>query len=166
MKNIGAIASIQPADLAADLPWLEDRLGTERAATEAFRWKDLKSAGVQMAGGSDAPYGTPGPLKGIYVAVTRQNEKGLPGGGWQSNQCLSRLDAVRLFTIDAAFANFEEKVKGTLESGKYADFIVLSRDIFSCTPADLLRTNVELTVVGGKTVFASSRYAREHRSEG
>jgi hypothetical protein len=102
--------------------------------------------------GSDAPVESPDPLWGIYAAVTRQDHAGQPEGGWRPQQRLTVAEAIRGYTLDAAYGSFEEDIKGTLTTGKLADWVVLDRDPLSVPPADLLETRVLMTVVGGQIV--------------
>jgi predicted amidohydrolase YtcJ len=89
----------------------------------------------------------------MYAAITRQNLEGKPAGGWHTEQRMTRAEALRGFTRDAAYAAFEEDRKGSLEPGKLADFIVIDRDVMTCSPRDIADTRVLRTVIGGETVF-------------
>lgn len=149
---LGVIASMQPTHCTSDMRWVEARVGKERARG-AYAWRSLLSAGARLAGGSDFPVERHNPFLGFHAAVTRQNAAGEPAGGWMPDERLTREEALRLFTIDAAYASFEESVKGSLEVGKYADFIVIDRDVMTCAPNDILGTRVLRTIVGGETVF-------------
>ncbi|MBI2900566.1 MAG: amidohydrolase family protein [Planctomycetes bacterium] len=106
-----------------------------------------------MAAGSDFPVESENPLWGIYAAATRQDHEGRPEGGWRAEERMTREEALRAFTIDAAWAAFEEERKGSLEPGKLADFVVWSVDIVTCDAKALLKAEAVLTVVGGTTVF-------------
>ncbi len=149
---MGVIASMQPTHCTSDMRWVEARVGKERAKG-AYAWRSLLSAGARLAGGSDFPVERHNPFLGFYAAVTRQNAAGEPTGGWLPDERLTREEALRLFTIDAAYASFEESVKGSLEVGKYADFIVIDRDVMTCAASDIPGTRVLRTIVGGETVF-------------
>jgi hypothetical protein len=133
--------------------WAEDRVGAART-TYAYAWRSLLDSGVRIAGGSDAPVEPVQPLKGFYAAVTRQDEEGWPEGGWHPEQKVSREEALRMFTLDAAYSVFEEDLKGSLEPGKLADLVVLSKDILSIPAEEILTTEVESTYLGGRLVFA------------
>ena len=109
-----------------------------------------------MAGGSDCPVEPPDPLCGIYAAVTRKDMEGNPKSGYYPNEKVSVSDAVHMFTLGAAYAAFEEDAKGTLEPGKLADFVVLSRDPFAVTSDSLKDIEVLMTVVGGKVAHQKS----------
>ncbi|HET8550430.1 MAG TPA: amidohydrolase [Bryobacteraceae bacterium] len=148
------IASIQSTHATSDMRWAAARLGPDRLAG-AWATQRFLRAGVRIANGSDFPVEDPNPLWGLYAAVTRQEHNGKPPGGFMPDQRLTREQALRSFTIDGAYAAFEEKDKGTLESGKLADFVVLSHDIIKIAAADLLKTRVLMTVVGGEIVHSS-----------
>lgn len=150
--KLGVIPSMQPAHCTSDMYWAEDRLGPERVKG-AYAWRSLLDTGVRIPGGSDAPVESINPLWGIYAAVTRQDHKGWPQGGWHPEQRVSREEALRMFTLDAAYGAFEEKIKGSLEKGKLADLTVLSKDIMRVPAPEILQTEVLMTVVGGKIVF-------------
>lgn len=154
--QLGVIASVQPSHCTSDMRWVGERIGPERTAG-AYAWRSLLDAGARLAGGSDFPVESPNPFLGIYAAVTRQTVEGEPEDGWHAEQRLTREEALRLFTLDAAYAAFEEKEKGSLEPGKLADFIVIDRDVMACDPAEIPGTRVLRTVIGGETVYAEER---------
>lgn len=152
LGRLNVIASMQATHATSDMPWAEARLGHERARG-AYAWQALLKSGARLANGSDFPVEAVNPLWGFYASLTRQDHAGRPVGGWFADQRLSRDAALRSFTLDAAYAAFEERDKGSLEPGKFADFILLSRDIMTIPPAELLQTEVVRTVVGGQTVW-------------
>ncbi len=160
--KLGIIPSMQPTHCTSDMHWAEDRIGKERTRY-AYAWKSLLDTGVRIPGGSDAPVESVAPLRGIYAAVTRQDEEGWPEGGWHPEQRVSREQALRMFTIDAAYSVFEEDLKGSLEPGKLADMVVLSKDILSIPAKEILSTEVETTILGGKIVFPRDRQAEPRR---
>ncbi|HKS16858.1 MAG TPA: amidohydrolase, partial [Planctomycetota bacterium] len=114
--KLGIIASMQPTHATSDMRWAEERVGKERVRG-CYAWRRLLDAGARLAGGSDFPVESENPLLGFIAAVTRQDLEGKPEGGWQPDQRLTREEALRLFTLDAAYAGFEENVKGTLAPG-------------------------------------------------
>ncbi|MBL0170903.1 MAG: amidohydrolase [Gemmatimonadaceae bacterium] len=154
-KQLGVIASTQAIFASPDETTLNNYaplLGPARAArSNAFKYFD--DAGAVQAFGSDYPVFPMDVLRGIYTAVTRQMPDGTPRGGWYPASRITVEAAVRHYTRDAAYAAFMEKETGTISAGKLADFVVLSKDIFSVPPAELLRTKVMRTVVGGREVF-------------
>ena len=153
MAQHGIIASMQPIHATSDMRWAEDRVGSERLAG-AYAWQRILEAGVHLALGSDFPVEPVNPWLGIYAAVTRQDQEGNPEGGWLPDQRLNVDEALRGFTVDAAIAGFAEERVGTLEVGKYADFIVIDADPYRIAPAALADMEVLRTVVGGEVVFA------------
>jgi predicted amidohydrolase YtcJ len=150
--RLGVIASMQPTHCTSDMRWVEARVGPDRAKG-AYAWRSLLDSGAAIAGGSDFPVESHNPFLGIYAAITRQDAEGNPPGGWQPREKLTREEALRLFTLGAAHAAFEEKQKGSLTPGKLADFIVIDRDIMTCEPSGILGAKVLRTVIGGETVF-------------
>ena len=151
---MGVVASMQPTHCTSDMRWVEERVGPERARG-AYAWKSLLRSGAVLALGSDFPVERENPFLGIYAAVTRQNLEGWPEGGWLPGERLSREEALRGFTLGAAYAEFNERRKGSLVEGKYADFVVIDRDILSCDARDIPGTRVYATVIGGEIVFES-----------
>ena len=136
MKKLPLILEIQPEFLSTDLNWIENRLGKKRAKL-SYPWKTYIKNGFIMTGSSDLPVESANPLWGIYSAVTRENFSKIPAGGWNPQEKLSIYDAISLYTRNAAYASFEENKKGTLEAGKFADFIVLSKNIFEINPESI-----------------------------
>ena len=151
--RMGIIAAMQPTHATSDMYWAVDRLGGERSRG-AYAWRSLLDSGATLAFGSDFPVEEVNPMLGIYAAVTRQDTQGRPEGGWFPEQSISREEAIRAFTLDAAFAGFKEDEVGSLEVGKRADFIVLDRDIMSVPAAEIFQIGVEQTWLDGKLVFA------------
>ena len=150
--QLGVVPSMQPTHCTSDMRWVYARVGPERAKG-AYAWASLLKTGVRIAGGSDFPVELHNPFLGIYAAITRQDLEGQPPGGWHPEQRMTRTEALRSFTLDAAYAAFEEDLKGSLEPGKLADFIVIDRDVMTCPPRDIADTRVLRTVIGGETVF-------------
>jgi len=152
--RLGVIASMQPIHLPFDVDLTEEHLapGTGRR-TYAFR--AMLDARVPLAFGSDAPVADPNPLPGIWAAVARQRTDGTPADGWNPDQRLSVAEAVRAYTVGAAYAAGEERIKGSISAGKLADMVVLSQNIFDQSmPADALReTRGAMTVLDGEIVF-------------
>ncbi len=150
-QKYSIIASMQPTHATSDMAWAGDRLGPERVKG-AYAWQTLIKLGVHLASGSDFPVELANPLDGFYAAITRQDKQGHPAGGWFPDQRLTREEALRSFTLEGAYAAFEEATKGSLEAGKLADFVMLSADIMTIPAPEILKTHVTLTVVGGKIV--------------
>jgi predicted amidohydrolase YtcJ len=150
--ELGVIPSMQPTHCTTDMHWIADRVGEERSRF-AYAWRTLLDSGVRIPGGSDAPVEPVQPLPGIYAAVTRQDREGWPEGGWHPEQRVSREEALRMFTIDAAYAAFEENLKGSITPGKLADLAVLSKDIMTIPAPEILDTDVLMTILGGRIVY-------------
>jgi predicted amidohydrolase YtcJ len=152
LARSGVIASMQPTHGTSDMYWAEARLGPERVKG-AYAWRTVLSAGGRLALGSDFPVEAVNPWFGIYAAVSRQDQKGWPDGGWYPAQALTLREAIRGFTLDAAFAAFEEKTRGTIEVGKLADFTVVEGNPFEMPAADLYKVRTTYTIVGGEIVY-------------
>lgn len=177
-KQLGVLPCMQPTHCTSDMYWAEARVGASRIRG-AYAWRSLLDAGVIIPGGSDFPVESPNPLLGIYAAVTRQDRFGRPrnaddvradfqmsdegvrdpqafDGGWYASQKMNRIEAVRAFTTWAAFAGFQERFLCSLEKGKLADFVILSKDVFEIPAEQILTTVVEKTYVGGREAYARS----------
>jgi predicted amidohydrolase YtcJ len=153
----GVIASMQPLHAYPDDDTLKiwaRNAGPDRAS-RAWPWHSIKQNGGVLAFGSDWPVVTLNPWPGVQNAVTRQTTEGNPPGGWLPNERVSLADAIKAYTLDAAFAGHREKTEGSLEPGKLADLIVLSQDLFKIEPSNIVKTEVLLTMVGGKVVYES-----------
>ena len=150
----GIIASMQPVHEASDWKMAEARMGMERLAG-AYAWRTMLANNVPLAFGSDFPVESANPFHGLSVAVTREDAQGQPPGGWLPEQKLSMAQAFSAFTRDAAFAGFAEDRLGTLERGRFADFIFIDRDIFGISPRDVRETKVLETWLGGRKVWQS-----------
>ena len=151
-SELGVIAAMQPTHASSDMYWAEQRLGPGRLAG-AYAWQSLLDSGASLAFGSDFPVEQVNPMLGIQAAVTRQDLEGWPEGSWLPEERMSREDAIRAFTLDAAYAGFMEKLTGSLEMGKRADFIVLDQDIMQIPAEDIARLRVAETWVDGERVF-------------
>lgn len=154
--ELGVIASMQPTHCTTDLTYCERRFGPERCQG-AYIWKTLADEGTVLAFGTDWPVEPLDPMRGLYSCVSRQNiDTGEPPGGWFPGQRLSIREAVRYYTYGPAYASFEENIKGSLEVGKLADFVVLSDNILEIEAPQILTTRILYTIVGGKIVFPGS----------
>jgi predicted amidohydrolase YtcJ len=150
-RQLGVIPSMQPMHCVSDMRWAGARLGPERLRG-AYAWRSLLDTGVPIAGGSDFPVEDPNPFHGIAAAVARR-PLGEEGQGWQPEQRMTRLEAVRAFTVWNAYAAFQEHELGTLEPGRRADLVVLSADVFSCPEAEIKDIVPLLTIVGGEVAY-------------
>ena len=177
-KQYGIIPSMQPTHATSDMYWAEARLGPKRIRF-AYAWRSLLNTGVVIPGGSDFPVENPNPIWGIYAAVTRKDKEGRPRNaedgikyfefskegmtdtsafddGWYPSQKMTRDEALRSFTTWGAWAGFEEHLKGSLQKGMLADFVVLSSDITKIPESEILNVRVLKTYVGGKEVFSTN----------
>ncbi len=152
-KALGIIASMQPTHATSDMNMAEDRVGHERIQG-AYAWRRFLDQGTVIAAGSDFPVEHPNPFHGLYSATTRMDHQGRPPGGWYADQAMTLAEALRAFTLDAAYAGHQENQLGSLEPGKWADFILIDRDIFEVPTAELWQVQVLETWVGGLRVYA------------
>lgn len=150
----GVIASMQPVHATSDMPWAETRVGPQRVSG-AYAWRSLKAAGARLAGGSDFPVESENPLHGFYAAITRRDLRGHPAGGWRPAERLTREEALALFTSDAAWAAFEEGVRGKIAPGYAADLTVFAKDPMTAPEEEIPAIRVVLTVVDGRVAWAS-----------
>lgn len=165
--KLGVVASMQPLHSYPDEDTLSiwaRNIGPERAS-RPWVWRSIAQKDGALAFGSDWPVVTLNPWKGVQTAVTRQTEEGEPIGGFVPQQRLSLEDTIRAYTLGAAFAGRREKMEGSLEPGKLADFIILDRDLFKIEPSEIGKTEVLLTVVGGKAVYESPNWTHSTAAE-
>lgn len=150
--KLNIIPSMQPSHAIGDLHFAGSRLGLKRLEG-AYAWQTFLKQGNVIAGGSDAPVERGEPMIEFYAAVARKDMKGASGPGWHPEQAVSREQALKMFTLWAAFAAFEEKVRGSIEAGKWADLTILSADIMQIPEAEILKTRCTMTVINGAIVF-------------
>ena len=153
--RLGVLPSMQPIHAPTDMGFAEARVGPERIKG-GYAWRSLLDSGARLVASSDTPafpIEYTNPLWGIHAAVRRQDQHGRPPGGWYPEQRVSRLDALRMYTINAAYASFADDVRGSISPGKLADLTVLSKDILSIPEAEILQTQVVMTIVGGRIVY-------------
>jgi predicted amidohydrolase YtcJ len=154
---LGIVAEVQPFHLSDDMRWMQERIGHERCKG-AYSFKSIQKSGAILSFGTDWP-GTSAseypinPMLGLYAAVTRQTLNGQPAAGWFPEERISIQDAIRAYTYNTAYANFEEKIKGSIEVGKFADLAVLSKNLLKIAPAQILKTETVYTIVAGKIVY-------------
>jgi predicted amidohydrolase YtcJ len=151
-RELGVIPSMQPSHAISDLYFAPARLGPKRLEG-AYSWRSFVELGLPIAGGSDAPVERGEPMIEYYAAVARKDLRGRSGEGWHPEQAVSRLDALRMFTIWPAYAAFQEKERGSIEPGKVADLTVLSADILTIPAQQILETRALMTIVGGEVVY-------------
>jgi predicted amidohydrolase YtcJ len=151
-EKYNVIPSVQPTHATSDMYWAEKRLGPSRMKT-AYAYNDLLNAAGMLALGTDFPVENINPMFTFYAAVTRQDQKHFPAGGFQSENAISRRNALLGMTAWAAFSNFEEKEKGSIEAGKLADFIILDNDPMVCAADSIPAIKVLATYIAGQKVF-------------
>ena len=152
--ELGVIAAIQATHATSDMNMAEDRIGPDRIKG-GYAWRRLLESGAVLANGSDFPVELANPWHGLYASVTRQNRDGEPDGGWYADQALTREEALHSFTLANAYAARQEDVLGSLETGKWADFIVIDRDYFEVPASEIDDIQVLETWVAGKKVYAA-----------
>jgi predicted amidohydrolase YtcJ len=150
-KQLDLIASMQPTHATSDMNMAEDRLGRERLR-RAYAWRTFLNQGTRIAGGSDFPVESDNPFFGLYSAVTRTDHAGQPPGGWHAEEAMTLVEAFRAFTLDAAYAEHLERSIGSLEPGKWADFILTDRSLFAVPPSEIWKIRVDQTWMAGRRV--------------
>ncbi|HMG70423.1 MAG TPA: amidohydrolase family protein [Gemmatimonadaceae bacterium] len=150
--RLGVIPSMQATHQTSDMGWAESRVGPQRIRG-AYAWRSLLNTGVVIPNGTDFPVEQVNPLLTFHAAVTRQDPSNQPAGGWYPEQKMTREEALQSITIWPAYAGFQESVMGSLSPGKYADFVILDRDIMHVPDAEILGTRVVSTWIGGKRVY-------------
>src|ERR1041385_712742 len=152
--KLGIIPSMQPSHAIGDLFFAPKRLGLDRLAG-AYAWESFIKSGVVVPGGSDAPVERGEPMIEFYAAVARKDQTGFSGEGWHPEEAVTRNQALKMFTIWPAYAAFEEKLRGTIEVGKLADFTILAADIMTILAPEILKTRCVMTVINGEIVWAT-----------
>lgn len=151
--EMGVIPAMQAIHMSSDRPWAIDRLGKQRIEWGAYMWQDLIQSGAKVVNGTDAPVEPISAIASFYASVSRKTLRGTPESGYEPEQKMSRLQALRSYTLDAAYGAFLEDETGSIEVGKWADFTVLDQDIITIPEEDILNTQVKMTVVGGQIVY-------------
>jgi len=151
--RLGVLAAMQGIHCPSDRPWAPGRLGDARVAEGGYVWRKLLDTGARILNGTDAPVEDVSPIRNFHATVTRQDADGRPPGGFDPDQKLTRAEALRTMTLDAAYGSFAEVEKGSIEVGKLADLVVLSQDILAVSDEALMRTEVVATIVDGKLLY-------------
>ena len=150
--ELGVIASMQPTHCITDKRFCEKRIGTERSKY-AYAWRSLLDADARIAFGTDYPVEPLNPMEGLYAAVTRKDRMGEEGDGWFPEQKLTMEEAIELYTLGAAYAQFMEDRKGMIKKGYLGDVVMVNQDLMTIPEEDIMKTRVDYTIVGGKVVF-------------
>ncbi len=151
--KLGVLASMQGIHCPSDRPWAPKRLGDARVSEGAYVWRKLLDSGARIVNGTDAPVEDVSPIQNFHASVTRASAAGQPPGGFDPDQKLTRAEALRTMTLDAAYGSFAEARKGSIEVGKLADLVVLSQDILSVPDDAILRTEVVATILDGRVLY-------------
>lgn len=151
-KEYGVIPSMQPTHATSDMNMAEDRLGKARLKG-AYAWQTFIKQGTPIAFGSDFPVELANAFHGLHAAVTRQSGENMPKGGWIASESVDRVQALKGFTLDAAYAGFQEEILGSIEVGKKADFIIIDKDYFEIPPSQIRNIKVNSTYINGELVF-------------
>lgn len=151
--EMNVIAAMQAIHMSSDRPWAIDRLGERRIVEGAYVWQKLMESGAVVANGTDAPVEPLDPLPSFYASIARKTLQGTPEGGYEADQAMTRAQALKSYTLDGAYAEFEEDFKGSIEVGKAADFTVFDKNIMTIPEMEILKTKATMTVVGGEIVF-------------
>jgi len=153
LAQLEIIASVQPIHATSDMEMVDAHWGQERARG-AYAWRSLLDSSVRLIFGSDGPVEPFAPLLGIHAAVTRRHADGSPGAaGWQGQQRVTVAEAIDAYTCWPAYAAGEENYRGSIAAGRVADLVLLSQDIFNVEPMEILKTEVDLTVIDGQIVW-------------
>jgi predicted amidohydrolase YtcJ len=155
--ELGVIASMQAIHMSSDRPWAIDRLGQQRIEDGAYVWQKLLQSGAKVINGTDAPVEPVSPIASFYASVTRQTLAGTPKGGYEPSQKMTREQALKSYTLDAAYGGFQEDSKGSIEVGKLADFTVLSQDMMTVPDNEILNTGIVYTIVGGDIKYSGEK---------
>ena len=150
-RELGVIASIEPCHCIDDMRWAEKRIGAR--AHNAYRFASFLKNGVRLAFGTDWDVEPLDPRLGIYAAVCRELPAGGPAGGWHPDEKLSLEEAIEQYTLGSAYAEFQENAKGSIAPGKWADLVVMEKDLFQIPKKDILKTPVAMTILSGKIIF-------------
>ncbi|HNP19390.1 MAG TPA: amidohydrolase [Fulvivirga sp.] len=151
--EMGVIPAMQAIHLSSDRPWAIDRLGEQRIKEGAYMWQSLIKTGAVVVNGTDVPVESINPLASFYASVSRKTLEGTPEGGYEPAEKMTREQALKSYTWNAAYGTFQENVKGSIEIGKLADFTIFSKDIMTIPENDILNTKIAMTIVDGKIAY-------------
>lgn len=151
--ELGVIPAMQAVHLSSDRPWAIDRLGEQRIQEGAYMWQALLQSGIPIVNGTDVPVEPLNPMASFYASVSRKTLKGLPEGGYEPEQKMTREQALKSYTLDAAYGAFEENIKGSITPGKLADFTIYSQDLMTVPEDEILKTEIAMTIFDGEVVY-------------
>jgi predicted amidohydrolase YtcJ len=151
--ELNVIPAMQAVHMSSDRPWAIDRLGEKRIKEGAYMWQALLQSGVPIINGTDVPVEPINPIASFYASVSRKTLKGTPEGGYEPDQKMTRAQALKSYTLDAAYGAFEEGIKGSISAGKLADFTIYNQDLMTVAEDDILNTSIVMTIFDGKIVY-------------
>lgn len=151
--ELNVIPAMQAVHMSSDRPWAIDRLGEKRIKEGAYMWQTLLQSGVPIVNGTDVPVEPLNPIASFYASVSRKTLKGLPEGGYEPEQKMTRAQALKSYTLDAAYGAFEENIKGSIAVGKLADFTIFDQDLMTVAEDKILDTKVVMTIFDGEIVY-------------
>ncbi|MEH6537613.1 MAG: amidohydrolase [Psychroserpens sp.] len=151
--ELNVIPAMQAVHMSSDRPWAIDRLGEKRIKEGAYMWQDLLQSGVPIVNGTDVPVEPLNPIASFYASVSRKTLKGTPEEGYEPDQKMTRAQALKSYTLDAAYGAFEEDIKGSISIGKLADFTIYNQDLMTVAEDEILNTEIVMTIFNGKIVY-------------
>ncbi|NNE30884.1 MAG: amidohydrolase [Winogradskyella sp.] len=152
--ELNVIPAMQAVHMSSDRPWAIDRLGEKRIKEGAYMWQDLLQSGVPIVNGTDVPVEPVNPIASFYASVSRKTLKGIPEGGYEPEQKMTRAQALKSYTLDAAYGAFEDDIKGSITPGKLADFTIFDQDLMTVDEKRILDTSVVMTIFNGNIVYS------------
>ncbi|WP_291866719.1 amidohydrolase [Maribacter sp.] len=154
--KLGVIPAMQAVHMSSDRPWAIDRMGEKRIKEGAYMWQDLLKSGIPIINGTDVPVEPLNPIASLYASISRKTLKGTPEGGYEPEQKMTREQALKSYTLDAAYGAFEENIKGSITAKKLADFTIYNQDIMTIPEDKFLKTEIAMTIFNGKVVYTKS----------
>jgi predicted amidohydrolase YtcJ len=151
--ELRVIPAMQAVHMSSDRPWAIERLGEKRIKEGAYMWQDLLQSGIPIVNGTDVPVEPLNPIASLYASISRKTLKGTPEGGYEPEQKMSREQALKSYTLDAAYGAFEEDIKGSISAGKLADFTIYNQNIMDIPEEEFLKTEIAMTIFNGKVVY-------------
>lgn len=151
--ELGVIPAMQAVHMSSDRPWAIDRLGEKRIKEGAYMWQSLLQSGIPIVNGTDVPVEPLNPIASFYASVSRKTLEGMPEGGYEPEQKMTREQALRSYTLDAAYGAFEEDIKGSIVPGKLADFTIYDQDLMTVAENNILDTQIAMTIFNGEVVY-------------
>lgn len=152
--QLKVIPAMQAIHMSSDRAWAIDRLGEQRIKEGAYMWQSLLKSGIPIVNGTDVPVEPLNPIASFYASVTRKTLQGTPDGGYEPAETMTREQALRSYTLDAAYSAFEEGIKGSITVGKLADFTIYNQDLMKVAEKELLNTEIAMTIFGGEIVYS------------